>query len=180
VRIFYDWEFIEDGRTIDPVSVGMVTDDGREYYAVNSDFNQRRFRKSRWLMENVLPGLPQLHGEARLHYPKVLIDRHHPAVKPRGEIAHEVRDFILSTTDPELWAWYAAFDHVCLAWLWGPMIALPKGVPMWTNDLKQECVRLGDPRVPEQSGREHNALDDARHAREIGRFLDGLRTRDSP
>ena len=51
------------------------------------------------------------------------------------------------------------------------MIDLPEGVPMWTNDLKQECARLGDPRVPEQGPGEHNALADARHNRDIAEFL---------
>jgi hypothetical protein len=42
---------------------------------------------------------------------------------------------------------------------------------MWTNDLKQECARLGDPQVPQQDRGEHNALADARHNRVIAEFL---------
>ena len=34
MRIFYDTEFLEDGKTIDLISIGMVAEDGREYYAV--------------------------------------------------------------------------------------------------------------------------------------------------
>ena len=33
MRIWFDTEFIEDGRTIDLLSIGMVRDDGLEYYA---------------------------------------------------------------------------------------------------------------------------------------------------
>ncbi len=43
------------------------------------------------------------------------------------------------------------------------MIDLPKGVPMWTNDLRQEVHRLGNPELPEQPSGLHNALEDARH-----------------
>ena len=36
---FYDCEFIEDGRTIDLVSIGVVDEDGREFYAVSTEFD---------------------------------------------------------------------------------------------------------------------------------------------
>jgi hypothetical protein len=152
LKLYYDCEFVEDGETIDLVSIGMVAEDGREYYAVSSEFDQREFCKNPWLMENVRPGLPMLHPDMRVRYPKILVDRSHPAVKARRLIADQVRDFILATPEPSLWAWYAAYDHVALCQLWGRMIDLPKGVPMWTNDLKQECVRLGDPEVPRPDG----------------------------
>jgi hypothetical protein len=104
-------------------------------------------------------------------------------------IANEVRDFIRQSAlwdlqephpkpeVPQLWAWYGAYDHVALCQLWGRMIDLPKGVPMWTNDLKQECERLGNPQVPQQASGEHNALADARHNRVIDEFLAGLRAK---
>jgi hypothetical protein len=45
---------------------------------------------------------------------------------------------------------------------------------MWTNDLKQEAERLGNPQVPQQAVGEHNALADARHNCVIAEFLAGL------
>lgn len=42
VRYFYDTEFIEDGQTIELVSIGIVAEDGREYYAVSTDFDPAR------------------------------------------------------------------------------------------------------------------------------------------
>ncbi len=41
-RYFYDCEFIEDGRTIDLVSIGVVAEDGREFYAVSTEFDPAR------------------------------------------------------------------------------------------------------------------------------------------
>ena len=38
-RYFYDCEFIEDGRTIDLVSIGVVDEHGREFYAVSTEFD---------------------------------------------------------------------------------------------------------------------------------------------
>jgi len=174
MRVFYDTEFIEDGRTIDLISIGMVREDGAEYYAVSSEFDLEALGRSKWLMTHVFPSLPKPFGEARMHGKWPRIDTGHPDVKPRAQIAREVAAFIRGVLDPQLWAWYGAYDHVALAQLFGRMIDLPDGVPMFTCDLKQECARLGDPRVPEQEAGQHNALADARHNLVIARFLDGL------
>jgi hypothetical protein len=173
VRIYYDTEFLEDGRTIELISIGMVADDGREYYAVNRGMPVRRIRKHPWLMENVVPSLPNAPGDARLYQPKRwLFNYASPYVFTRSQIADGVRRFIQKTPEPELWAWYGAYDHVVLCQLWGAMIDLPKGVPMWTNDLKQEAQRLGNPDLPPLDGAiEHNALHDAREVRSRHRWL---------
>lgn len=174
MKIFYDTEFIEDGTTIDLISIGMVAEDGRELYLVNRDMPIRRIRKHEWLMANVVPSLPKAYGERRMTMPKRwLFDYTAPTVKHRPRIADEVAAFVQATPYAQLWAWYAAYDHVALCQLWGRMIDLPPGVPMFTHDLKQEAVRLGDPTMPEQSSGEHNALADARHNLAMARFLEG-------
>jgi hypothetical protein len=191
--IDYDLEFLEDGRTIELISIGMVCDDGREYYAVNSDAPWEKIRKNDWLIRNVLPSLP-ITGRTSLDsylaipansYPKTMLDMvsadtKDTQVKPHWVIANEVRDFILTAQEPdvdhstvELWANYGAYDHVGLAQLWGPMIRLPKGVPMYTNDIQQEARRLGiqEYELPRQQEGEHNALADARHNQVVRRWL---------
>jgi hypothetical protein len=181
-RIFYDTEFIEDGRTIDLISIGMVREDtGAELYAVNFDMPIGKIRKHKWLMENVVPGLPKAYGDARNMMPKSwLFNYADPCVKRIPQIADEVLTFILDTTDPQLWGWYSAYDHVALAQLWGAMVDLPEGIPMWTNDLRQESARLGSPDLPVQESGLHNALADARHNMVIAHSLDEAATDDWP
>ena len=189
MKIYYDTEFVEDGLTIDLISIGLVAEDGREYYAVcNDSWAVQRAVEHPWLSVNVVPHLPVKVGEVPGGMRIVTRrdgrwvgfdsrwdwDPDHPdfvSVKPRAQIAAEVQRFILATPDPQLWVWYAAYDHVALCQLWGRMIDLPPEVPMFTCDLKQECVRLGNPRVPVQVSGAHNALADARHNRVIDRFL---------
>jgi 3'-5' exoribonuclease-like protein len=179
MKVYYDCEFLEDGKTIELISIGMVTDDGREYYAVNLDAPWRRIKKHEWLMANVVPYLPRGFGEARQHWPKhQLVDINDERVKARRVIAAEVSRFLLGddphdVPDLQLWAWYGAYDHVALCQLWGRMIDLPRGIPMWTNDLRQEVQRLGDPRMPEQESGAHNALADARHVKAMAEHLAG-------
>lgn len=54
----YDTEFLDDGSTIDLISIGIVCEDGREYYAVNSDMPRERISRDDWLCQNVVPHLP--------------------------------------------------------------------------------------------------------------------------
>lgn len=176
-RVFYDTEFLEDGERIHLISIGMVREDGTEYYAVNSDADWKAIARHRWLCENVVPHLPLTRTGTlphlvtpASHHSDVdfwfTLDEGSALVKPQQVIANEVRDFILGVPDPELWADYCAYDHVRLAQLWGPMIRLPEGIPMWTHELRQEWERLGKPDLPSLPGaREHNALDDAREVK---------------
>ncbi len=161
----YDCEFLEDGKTIELISIGIVCEDGREYYAVNADMPVKRIRKHQWLMDNVVPGLPQPHGDWINHMPRRwLFDYHNPVVMRRERIAVEVRNFLLATGQPvELWADWGAYDHVVLCQLFGSMVDLPAGIPMFTNDIEQEIERRPGFVKPEQESGVHNALEDARH-----------------
>lgn len=171
MKIFYDTEFIEDGTTIDLISIGMVAEDGRELYAVSSEFSFSALQRSAWLMANVAQSLPIKPVSDGGPW-----DTNHPdygRIYARRDIARQVARFIRATPDVELWAWYGAFDHIALAWLYGPMSTLPDGIPMYTNDLRQEAARLGltDNDMPAQEHGQHNALADARHNQVINEFL---------
>ncbi|WP_055477631.1 3'-5' exoribonuclease [Sphaerimonospora mesophila] len=177
MKIYYDTEFLEDGETIELISIGMVAEDGRELYAVNADMPFRRVIRHDWLRENVVPSLPVapcLPGHRCSSHGGGHLDTDHPDVRPRAQIARMVEAFILASPEPELWAYYAAYDHVALCQLWGRMVDLPDGVPMFTHDIKQEAARLGNPPLPEQASGEHNALADARHNREMAEYLAGF------
>ncbi|GGJ81829.1 3'-5' exoribonuclease [Streptomyces camponoticapitis] len=175
MRIFFDTEFLDDGRTIDLISIGMVAEDGRELYAVSAEFDQAAVRRHGWLMANVWPSLPivrNLPGQRGLDR----LDLAHPDVRPRAQIARLVKEFVLATPDPQLWAYFSAYDHVALAQLFGPMSNLPAGIPMQTDDLVTEAKRLGIRPVdlPEQADGHHNALADARHNAVKAAFLDSI------
>ncbi|QDF18558.1 DnaQ-like DNA polymerase III subunit [Gordonia phage Pupper] len=164
-RYFYDCEFLEDGRSIELISIGIVAEDGREYYAVNDDMPVERIKRHEWLMENVWTTLP-VTEENRL-------DHASPLVKSKVTIAVEVERFLtkFGTDQPELWAWYGAYDHIALMQLWGPMVEKPFLLPMWTNDLRQEIYLHPAPYLPEQKSGYHNALADAQHLKRRYDFL---------
>lgn len=168
MKYWYDCEFLENGKTIDLISIAIVAEDGRELYAVNRDAPWRRIKKHGWLMANVVPHLPQPHGDWILQMPKSwIIDFASPYVCRKTEIARGVRDFLLAGDgEPELWAYYGAYDHVAYAQLWGPMIVLPDGLPMFTHELMQLWEAAGRPEKPAQTD-EHDARADARWNRAL-------------
>ena len=150
MKYFLDTEFIEDGRTIDLISIGVVAEDGREYYAevLRVDWS----KANQWVLDNVKPHLAG--GHARLQ---------------RSTIAADLVNFVGER--PEFWAYYADYDWVAVCQLYGTMMDLPKTWPMFCMDLKQLAVHLGDPRLPQQESIEHHALADARWNRDVWRWL---------
>jgi 3'-5' exoribonuclease Rv2179c-like domain len=150
-RYFYDCEFIEDGRTVDLVSIGVVDEHGREFYAVSTEFDATRAVP--WVRRNVLDKLPSPGDPAWRSRTRIRDDLHAFLKEPLRERPDE---------QMELWAWYAAYDHVALAQLWGPMTALPREIPRFTKDLRQLWDDRDRPVLPEMTGR-HDALVDARH-----------------
>ncbi|PDP87786.1 hypothetical protein CQJ94_10510 [Glycomyces fuscus] len=170
MRVYYDTEFVERGpeHPLVLVSIGMVAEDGRELYAVSSEFDQDLVRSHPWLSEHVWAQLPLRAGPEGT----TVLDTGHPHVRTRAEIARMVHGFLRATPEPQLWAWYGSYDHVLLCQLWGTVRDMPREVPFLTHDLKQEAVRLGIAKLPPQESGLHHALADARHLMRRARWLE--------
>lgn len=179
---------------IDLISIGLVCSDGREYYAISNEYNYND--ASEWVKENViLPAYTNaVHGDERN---KLKVETFH-AIRGKNnkQIAREIKEFIVGdgeTTDftskawknyissknnpPEFYGYYADYDWVLFCSLFGRMIDLPAGFPMYCRDLKQEMDRLGldkewkDKYCPEPEN-EHNALADARWNVKLHKTID--------
>lgn len=150
MRQFFDTEFVENGKTIDLISIGIVSADGREFYAESSECDLDA--AGPWVKANVVPHL--LGGEALL---------------TRQQIAHRIIDFV--GPGPEFWAYYASYDWIVLVQLYGTMMELPKGWPMWVRDVMQLREAHGNPQLPAEGGTSHRAIDDARWTKSAYEFL---------
>jgi len=153
MRYFIDTEFSERGAhaPIDMISIGIVAEDGRELYLESSEWVLADINP--WVRANVLP---HLKGE----------------MYPLAEIADRVKAFCgLVYGKPEFWGYYADYDWVVFCQIFGAMVNLPDGWPMYCHDLKQLCDSQGNPSLPEQTSTNHNALNDARWNRIAFDFL---------
>lgn len=149
MKFWFDTEFLEDGNTIKLISIGVVSEDGREYYAETPDA-MLLAGSTDWLRANVLP---HLSGKTTT----------------RTAIARDLIDFM--GEKPEIWAYYADYDWVALCQLHGRMIDLPRGWPMFCRDVKQFADSLGNPKLPDQTTKEHHALSDARWTKDAWNYL---------
>ncbi len=141
MKYFYDTEFIEDGKTIDLISIGIVAEDGREFYAQNIECDYSRANE--WVRTNVLSHLEGLSAaEAKIGFIYTK-HTHYPSWKTRSQIRNALHTFAIADK-PEFWGYYSAYDHVALCQLFGTMVDLPKGFPMYTRDIKQLCVACED------------------------------------
>ena len=155
MRYWFDTEFLEDpAYPIELISIGIVREDGEEYYA-EVDLDTAVFERvldHEWLMANVVPYLSRTH------------------MKYKSKIAEEIDAFVTGHS-PEFWAYCGAYDWVVLNQLYGAMVDHPKRWPFYCNDVAQLCKNLGIPRsrlpkLTEEHGTAHNALADARWCRD--------------
>ena len=154
MKYFLDTEFMESGYLfpITLLSLGIVAEDGREFYAVNAEAD--RTLANDWVKQNVIPHLDS--GPLLRHV----------------DIGHAVLAFVdAGLSKPEFWGYYSDYDWVVFCQLFGAMVDLPKGWPMYCRDIKQLCVEMGDPALPKQGKGEHNALADARWNKQAYEFL---------
>lgn len=165
-KYFYDTEFHERGgkQNIDFISIGIVCEDGREYYAVSNEFDTRAVAANGWLMKNVMSSIKHekfivTDFEGMPFVRDIFITD--PFAKTIPQIAVDIERFVAGT-EPEWWNWYGAYDHVVLYQLWGTMMDKPDDFPMYSCDIKQLHRDKGFPSMPRQPAGLHNALADAR------------------
>ncbi len=136
-RWFYDCEFLQTPRqTLDLVSIGVVSEDGRRsYYAVSTAFDER----------DALPWV-------RTHVLSHLTSPSDRAWKSPRTIREDLETLLCQDTDgagapveAELWAWMGAYDHVVLCNLWGTMPELHPLMPRYTRDVRQLWEAKGSP-----------------------------------
>ena len=150
MKYFIDTEFIYTAATVGagimPLSIGVVAEDGREFYMVNSPAlsGQTPDTLPPFVWEHVIPVLDNTQDN--------MSDLVGIAAYLYGFIGDDIPQFIGE---------YSAFDYVVLSTIMGGFERWPKGWPMYIRDLQQEAVPESTSATP------HNALADARAVRDI-------------
>lgn len=139
---YLDCEFIEDGKTIDLISIGLIDDSDRKFYAISTEFNPRKAND--WVKQNVLNNLPP--RNVNLSDPSIS-----PHIKDesltwmsRKEIAKALLKFTdTGNSEPVFWGEWPSYDWVALCQLFGTMMDLPDYYPMRCNDVIQLAESIG-------------------------------------
>lgn len=108
MRIFIDFEFTRLRQDAQPISVGMVAEDGQEFYAVFSNF--RRVEVSKFVQKEVLPNLycQNVNG------PNI--------IKPTWTVAKEISHWLAQYDTVEFWGDAPAYDWVLFCELYNDPI----------------------------------------------------------
>ena len=156
VRYFIDTEYIDREQFVDLISLGMVAEDGREFYAVSTEFDPTH---ANTFVRDVV--IPQLEPSQ------------HPAWMSRVEMKDRLVQFV-GSDEPRFWSYAAApWDWMAIAQLFPVDERVPEGWLYTAYDILQLLeladVAVGDPRLPPPPPDVHHALADARWARELYR-----------
>lgn len=191
MRYFLDTEFIDDGKTIGLISIGIVSEDKRELYLQSCEFDRKNV--SSWVEENVLshlevcPWADVSLGNIRRPYINDLsyhkkhgqcVDQqrrriHNCPWRTRNQMKHDLEVFFSPDSKIEVWGWCAGYDFVAICQLFGTMMDLPLGWPHYIRDIQYllDEQSIDDSDLPQQEGTAHNALEDARHIQKLWEFL---------
>jgi len=152
MKVFFDTEFTGLHKNTTLISIGMVSEDGKEFYAELNDYDQSQIDD--WLRSNVIANLYQ--GDAAMN---------------TTETAHCVTEWLSQFDKVEMWSDCLAYDWVLFNHLFGHAFNIPKNVYYIPFDICTLFAAKGiDPDVNREQfagidGAKHNALHDARAIR---------------
>ncbi|MGH2509658.1 MAG: hypothetical protein ACRDHZ_19950 [Ktedonobacteraceae bacterium] len=180
MRYWMDTEFIDDGKTIDLISIGIVCEDGRELYLQSTELDPRN--ASPWVKDNVLAkltmcphtdlvrdGVPGLYRTDRAYHAKqggrcTFTSSEGTcgyvpecSWRTREQMKYDIQTFFNPSDDIELWGYYSAYDYVAFTQLFGSIMDLPQGWPRYMRDLQQviDEREVVDADLPEQPVNQH-------------------------
>jgi len=145
-KIFLDTEFIDNGKTIDLISIALVKSNGESLYCVSNQFKEKNVDS--WLKKNVIANLGKTQPISR------------------QKIKEEILRF-LGNQEVEFWGYYCSYDWVAFCQLFGKMLDLPSNYSYYCQDLKQLAKATDfDTKTIKQDDK-HNALSDALWNKEV-------------
>lgn len=148
MRVFFDTEFTGLHKNTTLMSIGLVDEDGRTYYAELSDYN--RTQVDPWLQENVIDNFT---GEL---------------TRSRQTLKLDLQEWFSEYESVEIWSDCLAYDWVFFNDIFGGAFDIPKNIYYIPFDICTLMkVRGVDPDINREeyagmTGSKHNALHDAR------------------
>lgn len=166
MRYFLDTEFNDNVDPVGLISIGIAADDGREFYAINEIYAEKKSTDpavqscNEWVRINVLPHLTDADVIADL---ALKSESFSYLIDSLGNIRNELQDFVGNDPFPEFWAYYGHYDWYLVTRLWKSFLYLPKRWPTACYDLHQFAKHSGCHKsLPKKLLPQHNALVDAR------------------
>lgn len=167
MKIFFDLEMTGLHQSTTPISIGLVSEDGRVFYAEFCDFEPKQVNE--WITENVMAHLRFANGYS--WYPA--LDLEHFEMKgSRGEVGNALKQWFAQFESVEMWGDVLPYDWVLFCELFDAPIdtaeRLPRNIYYIPFDIATLMKAKGvDPDISREEytgidGQKHNALHDAK------------------
>lgn len=173
MKVFFDTEFTGLRKETTLISIGMVSEDGRTFYAEFTDYDKTQVND--WIVENVI---------ANLKYDSMWVgvngdNRHMECVGDGERVCEALRKWLSQFDEVQLVSDVCHYDMVLFADIFGGAFWIPENVSPCCYDINQDIARrlhcsmmeafdasregLLETWVPEVKieGEKHNALYDA-------------------
>lgn len=154
MKIFFDEEFTGLHQKTTLISIGCVSETGKEFYAESIDYDREQIQNNEWIHKNVI---------SKLSYGKY-------AMKLE-EIKWALNNYFISFYEPiEMWSDCLAYDWVLFCNIFGGALSLPTNVYYIPFDISTLFKDRGiDPDISREEycgiknvKDKHNALYDAK------------------
>lgn len=169
MRVFFDTEFTGLHQNTTLISIGLIAEDGRTFYAELTDYDKSQV--DGWIQENVIENL--IVNQDRDHYYHI-VEGDWLLRDSSSIVASRLEEWLSLYTSVEMWSDCLAYDWVLFNQLFGHAFGIPKNVYYIPFDICTLFKAAGvDPDVsreefsatmldPELVAIKHNALWDAR------------------
>jgi len=159
-KVFLDTEFTGLHKETTLISIGLIDEDGRKFYAELTDYDVEQVDE--WLEENVIAGL-YVTDDYKTEDPHLTIFR-----GEHKDLAAALELWLAYYDHVQIWSDCLAYDWVLFNHIWGHAFNIPKMVHYIPMDICTLLELVGmDPDENREefagypSGNKHNALHDA-------------------
>lgn len=182
IKVFFDLEFTGLHKLTTAISIGLVAEDGREYYAEFTDFD--KFQIDTFLKKEVLPKRILAEYDFERDYNA---DAETVLVKGDIDLVHDTMlNWFMKYEEQgvEMWGDLLSYDWVLFLNIFGNALALPKFIdyiPMdlctalklmgEDKDVDRNIFAYGEDAAKKMNENKHNSLHDAKTQLEVFKRL---------
>lgn len=133
MKIFFDMEFTGLHQKTTPISIGMVSESGLEFYAEFTDYDDSQVDE--WIHENVIGNLVMSDYEDGLFPPVTTA-----VLGTKNEVAVELRRWLRQFDFVEMYSDCLAYDWVLFCDIFGHAFFIPENVSRAPHDINQDIA----------------------------------------
>lgn len=162
-KVFFDTEFTGLHQNTTLISIGLIAEDGRTFYAELDDYDKSQVNN--WILENVINNLI-IHPDRKNYYR--VTDNEEIHLGNSAHIADKLQEWLYKLGEVEIWSDCLHYDWMLFINLWGNAFSIPSNVYYIPFDICTLMKIKGvDPDINREeytgmTGHKHNALHDAR------------------